>query len=197
LSVEGDGKWVDPIWSEIFDWGPGFSACLRGAGNEDSVMPQVQLPLFADGTTAITPELAFARRDQQVVYFNGHLPVFSHPVEDLASFRFFTTQLIVNGTATQGQIVQAFGVPLTTVKRCCHQYRKGGASAFFKPPARRQRHRLTPERLAQAQALLDEGQSVPAISRQLHILASTLHKAIDDGRLKQIKKKRTRAAALG
>jgi hypothetical protein len=153
-------------------------------------MAQVQLPLFAVGTTAITPELAFERRDQQVVYFNGHLPVFTHPVEDLASFRFFTTQLIVNGTATQGQIVQAFGVPLTTVKRCCRQYRQGGASAFFKPPARRRGHRLTPERLAQAQALLDEGQSVPAISAQLNILASTLHKAIDDGRLKQFKKKR-------
>ena len=158
-------------------------------------MPQVQLPLFADGATAITSELAFEKRDGQVVYFNGHLPVFSHPVEDLASFRFFTTQLIVNGTATQGQIVQAFGVPLTTVKRCCRQYREGGASAFFKPAARRQGHRLTPERLAQAQALLDAGQSVPAISAQLNILASTLHKAIDHDRLKQFKKKSRRGQA--
>jgi transposase len=152
-------------------------------------MPQVQLPLFPVGTTTISAELAFERRDDQVVYFNGHLPVFTHPVEDLASFRFFTTQLIVNGTATQGQIVNAFGVPLTTVKRCCRQYRERGASAFFKPPARRQGHRLTAERLAQAQALLDEGQSVPMIGAQLNILVSTLHKAIDDGRLKQFKKK--------
>src|ERR1019366_8051924 len=93
-------------------------------------MPQVQLPLFAVGTTAITPELAFERRDKEVVYFNGHRPVFSHPVEGLASFRFFTTQLIVNGTATQGQIVQALAVPLTPVKRCCHQYREGGPARF-------------------------------------------------------------------
>jgi hypothetical protein len=152
-------------------------------------MPQVQLPLFPVGTTAITPELAFARRDGQVVYFNGHLPVFTHPAEDLASFRFFTTQLIVNGSATQGQIVKAFGVPLSTVKRYCRHYREHGARAFFKPAARRQGHRLTPERLVQAQAMLDEGQSVPAISAQLNILASTLHKAIDHGRLKQFKKK--------
>ena len=155
-------------------------------------MPQVQLPLFPVGTTEITPELAFERRVEEVVYFNGHLPVFTHPVADLASFRFFTTQLIVNGTATQGQIVKAFGVPLTTVKRCCRQYRKGGASVFFKPPARRQGHRLTPERLAQAQALLDQGQKVPEISTQLNILSSTLHKALDDGRLKRSKKKKRR-----
>jgi transposase len=159
-------------------------------------MPQVQLPLFPVGTTAITPELAFERRADQVVYFNGHLPVFTHPVEDLASFRFFTTQLIVNGTATQGQIVKAFGVPVITVKRCCRQYREGGASVFFKPPARRQGHRLTAERLGQAQAGLDEGQSVPMISAQLKILASTLHKAIDDGRLKQFKKKRRLAGVV-
>jgi hypothetical protein len=160
-------------------------------------MPQVQMPLFPVGTKPITSELAFERREGQVVYFNGQLPVFTHPVEDLASFRLFTTQLIVNGTATQGEIVKAFGVPVITVKRCCRQYREGGASVFFKPPARRQGHRLTAERLAQAQALLDAGRSVPVISAQLNILASTLHKAIDDGRLKQVKKKShlTRAAS--
>ncbi len=161
-------------------------------------MPQLQLPIFPAGTTAITPELAFERRDDQVVYFNGHLAVFTHTVDDLGSFRFFTTQLIVNGTATQGQIVKAFGVPLTTVKRCGRLYRERGAGAFFKPPARRQGHRLTPERLAAAQSLLDRGQAVPAVSKELDILASTLHKAIDDGRLKQFKKKRpvTVAAAI-
>jgi transposase len=152
-------------------------------------MPQLQLPVFPVGTTAINAELAFERQADQVVYFNGHLPVFTHSAQDLASFRFFTTQLIVNGTASQGDIVKAFGVPLTTVKRCSRLYRERGASAFFKPPARRQGHRLTPEKLAQAQALLDEGKTVPAISTQLGILASTLHKAIDDGRLKQFKKK--------
>jgi transposase len=152
-------------------------------------MPQLQLPVFAAGTTAINTELAFERREGQVVYFNGHLPVFTHTTQDLASFRFFTTQLIVNGTASQGEIVQAFGVPLTSVKRCCRLYRERGASAFFKPAARRQGHRLTSEKLAQAQALLEEGKTVPTISAQLGILVSTLHKAIDGGRLKQFKKK--------
>ncbi len=152
-------------------------------------MPQLQLPVFPPGSTPINPELAFERRDDRIVYFHGHLPVFTHGTKDIASFRFFTTQLIVNGTASHGEIVQAFGVPLTTVKRCCRLYREQGTSAFFKPPPRRQGHRLTPEKLAEAQALLDEGKTVPAISAQLGILASTLHKAIDDGRLKQFKKR--------
>lgn len=153
-------------------------------------MPQVQLPIFPVGTTAITAELGFERREQQVVYRNGHLQVFTHGVDDLASFRFFTTQLIVNGTASQSQIAKAFGVPLRTVKRYCRQFRQQGAKAFFKPPVRRQGHRLTLELLAEVQRLLDQGQSVPTISQQTGLLATTLHKAIDQGRLTQLKKKR-------
>ena len=64
-------------------------------------MPQVQLPLFPVGTTAINRELGFVRGPEQVVYYNGHLPVYTHPPDDLASFRFFSTQLIINGSATQ------------------------------------------------------------------------------------------------
>lgn len=124
-----------------------------------------------------------------MVYFNGHLPVFTHGAQDLASFRLFTSQLIINGTATQGQIVRAFGVPLTTVKRCVKKYRQSGAKAFFAPLPKRHGHKLMPERLSQAQALLDQGESVPAISEQLGVLATTLHKAIDAGRLRQVKKK--------
>jgi len=152
-------------------------------------MPQVQLPVFPHGTGPITTELAVQRKDNQVVYFNGHLPVFTHQAEDLASFRLFTTQLIVNGTATQGQIAKVFGVPLRTIKRCVKRYRQRGAQGFFQPAPKRQGHRLTPERLAQAQAMLDQGSSVPQISAQLEVLPTTLHKAIDHGRLKQIKKK--------
>jgi hypothetical protein len=152
-------------------------------------MPQIQLPLFPAGARVINEELAVECRDEQVVYYNGHLPVFTHGAGDLGSFRLFTTQLIVNGTATQGQIVKAFGVSMTTVKRCCRAYRERGAAAFFKAPARREGHRLTAERVVEVQRLLDQGWGVPQISREMAILASTLHKAIDDGRLQRIKKK--------
>ena len=155
-------------------------------------MPQVQLPLFPVGTTVINSELAFSRQDNQVVYLNGHLPVFTHGAEDLVGFRIFTTQLIVNGTASYGEIVRAFGVPMTTVKRYVKKYRSGGIQSFVAPTVKRNGSKLTPERLAQAQSLLDEGTGVPAISQQLGVLATTLHKAIDAGRLRQSKKKPTR-----
>lgn len=157
-------------------------------------MPQLQLPVFPAGCTEINSELAFECRDHQVTYFNGHLPVFTHAAEDLASFRFFTTQLIINGSVTQGEIVKAFGVPLTSVKRYTGRYRREGGQAFFAPPRRRTGSKLNPERLAQAQRLLDEGLEVPALSRQLGVLATTLHKAIGSGRLR-VHKKKARAGA--
>jgi transposase len=156
-------------------------------------MPQVQLPVFPVGSQDINSDLAFERRDDQITYFNGHLPVFTHAAGDLPSFRLFTTQLIVNGTASQGEIATAFGVPLTTIKRYVKKYRQGGSSAIFVPPRRRAGTKLNAERLAQAQQLLDQGMSVPAVSEQLGVLATTLHKAIKNGRLRVAKKKRSRA----
>ena len=34
-------------------------------------MPQLQLPIFPPGQTAITEDLAFQREDGKVVYFHG------------------------------------------------------------------------------------------------------------------------------
>ncbi len=169
--------------------GGGFSLAAGLRERKTFCMPQVQLPVFPDGTTLINSDLGCVRKGQQILYVNGHLPVFTHEVDDLASFRLITTQLIVNGTATQSQIVRAFGVPLRTVKRYCQKYHREGAAGFYKPAARRKGHRLTPERLTEVQAMLDQGQTPPQISRETGLLSSTVHKAIDDGRLKQIKKK--------
>jgi len=148
-------------------------------------VPQIQLPLFPAASTAITNELAFEQRDGQVYYFNGYLPVFTHAVDDTASFRFFTSQLIANGTASQTQVARAFGVPLITVKRMCKKLREHGAAAFYRPPEPMKGHKLTPELIARAQALIDEGRQVPAIGKELGVLPNTIHKAISYGRLKK------------
>ena len=86
---------------------------LPGCGNNFG-MPQVQLPIFPAGVTHINSEVAFEERDGKVYYFNGHLPVFVHEKSALATFRLFSTQLVINGNATQAEISRAFGVPLVT-----------------------------------------------------------------------------------
>jgi hypothetical protein len=61
-----------------------------------------------------------------VYYFNGHLPVFVHEKGALSTFRLFSTQLVINGNATQVEISRAFGVPPVTVKRYVKLYREAG-----------------------------------------------------------------------
>jgi DNA invertase Pin-like site-specific DNA recombinase len=151
-------------------------------------MPQLQLPVFAEGLTSITEDLAFQREGGKVVYFHGLLPVFQHDERDIKSFRMFTSQLIANETVRQRDIVRAFGVPLATVKRYMKVHREQGAAGFFREPRRRSANVLKPEVRQRAQTLLDEGKSVPEVSSETGVLSNTLHKAISAGRLQAPKK---------
>jgi len=152
-------------------------------------MPQLQLPIFPAGTSLITAELAFDCQGGMVTYLNGHLPVFQHAQEDLAAFRLFTSQLVVNGTVSQAEIARAFHVPPKTVKRYVKRLREGGSKSFFETPRRRSASVLQGEVKEQAQTLLDAGQTVPEVARKLGVLPNTLHKAIRTERLHQPKKR--------
>src|SRR5271169_792774 len=151
-------------------------------------MPQVQLPIFPAGSVEINRDLACRTEEERVVYYNGHLPVFMHAKNDLASFRLFTSQLIIQGSATQGEIAKAFGVPLVAIKRATKLYRQRGSAGFFVPKRRREGPKLNAEKLEQARALLVQGQPLAVVSRQTGVLSDTLRKAIAAGRLPAVKK---------
>ncbi len=88
-------------------------------------MPQLQPPIFPDGVTYITNQLAFRRQDGQVTYFNGPMPVFSHAETDIATFRMITSQFCVSGHVKQSDIIRAFGVTSISVKRSVKIHREG------------------------------------------------------------------------
>lgn len=153
-------------------------------------MPQLQLPIFPAGATLITPEIGFECAEGKVVYVYGHLPVFQHEEKDLTSFRLFTSQLIINGTVGQADIVRAFHVTAISVKRYVKKYRKSGMQGFFAPQRRRAGGVLTGEVIEKAQALLDEGKGLSEIGHALDVLPDTLQKAIQSKRLRRLPKKR-------
>jgi hypothetical protein len=109
-----------------------------------------------------------------VVYFHGHLPVFSHAKTDLASFRLFTSQLIVEGSATQGHIAKAFGVPVIAIKRATKIFRVRGATGFFVPRARREGGKLDGAKLEQARGLILGGSRLVEVSQRTGVLVDTL-----------------------
>jgi transposase len=156
-----------------------------------ATMPQMHLPLFPDGVEHITAELAFERRDGQVTYFNGHMPLFIHAEEDTATFRMITAQFCINGNAKQADISRAFGITLISVKRAVKRYRQRGVAGFYEEPQRRGPAVLTAPVLNQAQERLDEGLETSAVAEQLGVKRDTLAKAIRAGRLHKPAKKKT------
>jgi len=154
-------------------------------------MPQLQLPIFSEGITLINQNLGFVKKDGTVTYIYGSLPVFSHDIDDMRTFRMFTSQLYVNGSATQAEICRAFGVSKISVKRSVKLYREKGMAGFYAEPNRRGAAVLTPPVLDKVQALLDEGRSIPEIAKELTLKADTLRKAVQAGKLYQPSKKKT------
>jgi hypothetical protein len=158
-------------------------------------MPQLQLPIYPAGVTEINSRIAVQTASGTVYYIHGHLPVFQHAEEDVRSFRMFSSQMIANGTVKPREIVQAFGVPMVTVKRYLKLYREQGAKGFYEnKPRHSSASVLRGEVLGQAQQLLDEGRSVPEVAAELQVLGNTLHKAIRAGRLRAGQKKAIPAA---
>lgn len=151
-------------------------------------MPQIQLPMYPNGSVDINEGLGCRTEGEQVVYYNGHLPVFTHERSDLASFRLFTAQLIVQGSATQGDIHRVFGVPLVAIKRSTKLYRERSAAGFFAPKARREGTKLDRSKLEQARSMLGQGHPLLVVSRETGVLVDTLRKAIVAGRLPTVKK---------
>ena len=155
-------------------------------------MPQMHLPMFPHGVTSITPELAVQKREGQVTYFNGHMPIFLHEEHDVRTFRMITAQFCVNGNVTQMEIVRAFGVSVMSVKRAVQRYRTHGPSGFYATPQRRGAAVLTMPVLAKAQRLLDAGRAVGDVATELGIKANTLAKAVHAGRVHRPEKKSVR-----
>lgn len=152
-------------------------------------MPQIQLPIFPSGSTHITSTLAFAREGDQITYFNGSMPVFSHDKNDLDSFRMITAQFYLNGNAKQAEIARAFGVTKISLKRAVKRYQESGPQGFYAARKTRGASVLTPAVLAQAQQLLDDEVEPSDVADQLAIKRDTLGKAILSGRLHKSKKR--------
>jgi hypothetical protein len=94
-------------------------------------MPQLQLPIFQEGTHLITENLGYRRENAQVSYLHGMMPVFIHDVDDTASFQMIVSQFYINGNAKQSALVKAFGINALALKRWVKKYREDGPKAFY------------------------------------------------------------------
>ena len=151
-------------------------------------MPQMLFPIFAPGLTLINPQVGFEKREGKVYYFNGQFCFHIHEEEDVKSFRFVTSQMVVSGLVRQVEVVAAFGVTPISVKRSVKLLRERGAEGFFEKPGSRSPHVLTPQVALQVQERLRRGLTAAQAGRELGLRADTIRKGIARGLLSQPKK---------
>jgi hypothetical protein len=156
-------------------------------------MPQLQLPIFPEGVTHITNQLAFTKEDGQVTYFNGIMPVFSHAESDIATFRMITSQFCVTGHVKQSDIIRAFGVTSISVKRSVKIYREKGPKGFYAPRVTRGPGVLVEDVVSEIEERLAGGATPAEVAETLGVKLNTLQKAMREGRIRAPVKKNSLA----
>ena len=147
-------------------------------------MLQTKLPIFPEGITNITSDLAFKKENGRVTYFNFSMPVFVHGEEEYETFRMITSQFYVNGTATQAEISRAFGVTLVSVKRSVKIYKQYSPKGFYRPRNTREAVVLTDKVLKEIQTLLFEGKTSKEIANKLRVSTRSIEAYLENLKLK-------------
>lgn len=148
-------------------------------------MGQMWLPIFPKGINEINDILAYVNEGDNIVYYSGMMPVFTHEKDDIPSFRLILSQFYVNGNATQAELVRAFGIPPVTLKRAVKLYREKGIKAFYEPQKRGGPRVLTPNIVSEIESLLDDNKDIAEVAKQLGIKKDTISKGIQQGRVKK------------
>lgn len=154
---------------------------------------QLLLPSFPDGASRVGDGVSILEKEGRVTYFVGGDNYYSHAIGDASSRRFILASLMENGHVRPCDLEKApLCIPHRTLMNWLRQLRAKGPDTFFRPPRRGGARVLTPERVAQCEAMFAQGLSVKAVAVQAGIEESTLRKAVAQGRVSVL-----RAAAVG
>ncbi len=145
---------------------------------------QTILSLLPVNSIIINDLLTIEKKDGEWTYYLSFWPIYTHSENDQNLFRLICALLLNSSICRQCELVKALGVKRRRLNRAVNQLKEKGMESFFKTAKGRTRGNvLTPSKLLQAQALLDQGLSRKDAAEQLGIEYSTFNKAINSGRL--------------
>lgn len=154
---------------------------------------QLRLPRYPSEPLHVSDAVSVVQRDGVVWWFHQGMPLGSHASSDMAGFRHQSSLLCDGGACQLVEIERAFGVSAISVKRALKQYRQGGARSFYeRKRAVRDKPVMTPARLAEVQALIDQGLSDRQIGERLGLKRDTIYRTVRAGRLHRAEKKGSR-----
>lgn len=147
---------------------------------------QPRLPMMPEDAEMLSAELAVARENGELVFYTASGPVFSGSVSDRLSLRVIAANFVDLGLAPVGRLARAIGVHRATLFRSCRECASGGAAALEdKRRGPSGPHKLKGELLAEAQRLLDAGESIYSVARKIGLSRSAVTYAVSQGRLRR------------
>ncbi len=153
---------------------------------------QMQLPIFPATTKMLSPTWGVFEKENFVYYLHNGSPVHVHDKNDLNTYRFVIATLIVTHSCSASALSKVFGVGVRNFERYAKRLRDFGPDSFFKPnDGRGKCHKMTPDRLKEAQEYLDNGYSQMRTAKQINVNEASIRYHIKKGTLKKNKKQTT------
>jgi len=147
---------------------------------------QLLLPIFPGEAKLITPTLGVFAQDGIVNYLHCGIPIYSHAAEDVNSFRYISSNFVLQGLCKKVEISRCFGVSYDSVKRNVRRLAEQGERAFFGDDHRSGHcYKLVPAVLDRMQRQLDAGVSNSEIARLEGVTEGAVRYAIKQGKLKK------------
>lgn len=152
-------------------------------------MRQQLLPLFPKDIKLLTLTLGVLEKEGKVCYVHSGATIYEHGKEELHKFRFFTSNLLLQGLCKNVDIVRVFHVSSDSVGRWKKKLSEEGEEAFFSEENRHGRsYKLLPAVVDRIQSKLEKGQSVNSIAKAEGISEGSIRYALKKGRLKKKRK---------
>lgn len=147
---------------------------------------QMQLPIFPASTKLINSNVGVFEKDDFVYYLHNGSPIHCHDKNDLHYYRYVVANLVVTKLCAPIEIANAFGVSNRNVQRYAKTLREKGPDWFFHREEKRgDAHKLTKEKLGDAQEMIDNFYSVVDVARLLGVTEGALRYHIKKGTIKK------------
>ena len=142
------------------------------------------LPLIPSGATKVNEKLSCVLECGHMRYFLYMIEIGFHRDDDRSSFKHKICELILSGVCRNVEVIRAFGISPTSLKRWLRDYSEKGSGVFYRERGTRGGAVLTDDVLLHAQILLDQGLTRNEVAKKLSVSCDVIRKAVKDGRLR-------------
>jgi len=144
------------------------------------------LPLFSKDIKMVNYQVGFKQEDDFVHYLVNGMPVYCHALDEKNGYRFVLATLVNNKFCSIKELSEALGVNKKNVERYAKDLRGKGMAHFInRKETRGQCHKFTPEKIKEAQRLLDQGYSQYGTAKAIGVSESAIRYHLKTGTLKK------------